>query len=100
MFFYILGWCRPNFMVLNDKMAVGHQKKDRNPYCICLVLNVPKHPHHQNILQGGKYGCPSFFLNIKTSTGLQVTTKDVNGHFGQRFGHCKESSCTCETLGS
>jgi hypothetical protein len=56
-------------MVLDDKMAVGHQKKDRNTNCICLVLNVPKHTHHQNILQGGKYGCPLFFLkhrNLET----------------------------------
>jgi hypothetical protein len=24
-------------------MAAGHKKKDRNPDCICLVMNIPKH---------------------------------------------------------
>jgi hypothetical protein len=64
-------------MVLDDKIAVGHQKKDSNPYCICRVMNVPKHPHHQNFLQGGKYGCSLIFSNIKNPKGLQVTAKDV-----------------------
>jgi hypothetical protein len=39
------------------------------------------------------------FSNIKTSACLQVSTKDVEVYFGQRFGLCKESSCDCESLG-
>jgi hypothetical protein len=46
-----------------------------------------------------KYEFPFNFQNIKASKDFQVSIKDVKVHSGQRFDICKESSCTCESLG-
>jgi hypothetical protein len=78
MFFYILGCCRHKLIVLGGKLKVVLQKKDRNPYCICLVLNVPKHSTSPKRSPGGKIWVPiDIFFNIKASKGPQVSTKDV-----------------------
>jgi hypothetical protein len=88
-----------NFIALGGKLAAGHKKKDRNPHCIFLVMNVPNITHHKKILQGGNIGKYCFFLNKKASKGPPVSTQDVKVHFRQRFDLCKEISCFCESLG-
>jgi hypothetical protein len=39
------------------------------------------------------------FSYKKASMGPQVSTEGLKVHFGQRFGLCKENSCTHENLG-
>jgi hypothetical protein len=63
------------------KLAVGHQKKDRNE----SILHLSGHefsktlPITKAFLQGGKYGY---------TKGVQVLIKDFRVHFGQRFDLC------------
>jgi hypothetical protein len=60
-------------------LAAGHQKKDRNPYCIFLVMNVPKHyPSQKHSLERKIWVPIDFFSNKKASKGLQASTEDVN----------------------
>jgi hypothetical protein len=63
--FYILGCCRLNFIVLDGILSAGHQKKDRNHYCICLVMNVPKHYPSQKHSPERKIWVPVNFLQTK-----------------------------------
>jgi hypothetical protein len=46
-------------------MAAGHKKKDRNPDCICLVMNVPKHYPSQNHSPGSKRWVPNDLFQTK-----------------------------------
>jgi hypothetical protein len=71
-------------------MAVGHQKKDKNPYCICLVMTVPKHSNHLNLLQRGKCGCPLIFSNIKASKCFQVSIKILKSTLDRGLAFAKK----------
>ncbi len=46
-------------------MAAGHNKKDRNPDCICLIMNVPKHNPSKTHFPGSKRWVPNDLFQIK-----------------------------------
>jgi hypothetical protein len=96
-FFCISGCCRLNFIILGGKLAAGHKKKYRNPYCICLIINDPKHyPSQKHSPRREIWVLIDFFIIRKF---LKVSTKGVIVHLGQRVGFCQKHSCTCEFLG-
>jgi hypothetical protein len=76
-------------------MTVGHQKKDRNPYCI-FCLECPKALYISKTSSWEqKIGNKLFFSNKKVSKGPQLSSEDVQMfkvHFEQRFGLWKETS--------
>jgi hypothetical protein len=57
--------CRLNFIVLDGKLAARHQKKDMNPHCICLIMNVPKHYPSQKHSRGRKIWVPIGFIQTR-----------------------------------
>jgi hypothetical protein len=64
-FFCISGYCRLNFIILGGKLAAGHKKKYRNPYCICLIINDPKHYPSQKHSPRREIWVPIDFFTIR-----------------------------------
>jgi hypothetical protein len=63
-------------------------------------MNVPTHDTSPKHFLGRKKWVPCDFFDIKkASKGPQVSTEDLQVHFEQRCGLCKENSCTHEYLG-
>jgi hypothetical protein len=46
-------------------MAAGHNKKARNPDCICLVMNAPKHYPSKKHFPGSKRWVPNDLFQTK-----------------------------------
>jgi hypothetical protein len=83
-FVFYMYWDVVDFLV--GKLTVGHQMKVRNPFAICLVMDVPKHSPPSKIWVPSDY-----FLNKKTAKSPQVSTEGVKVHFEQSCGLCKEN---------
>jgi hypothetical protein len=46
-------------------MAAGHNKKDKIPDCICLIMNVSKHYPSKNHFPGSKRWVPNDLFQTK-----------------------------------
>jgi hypothetical protein len=65
LFSYILRYCRLNFIILDGKLAAGHQKQDINPNSICLVMNVTKHHINKTFSREEDMAAHCFFFQTK-----------------------------------
>ncbi len=84
---------------IDNKMAAGHQQKDRNPYWICLIMNVPKHYPSQKRSPGREIWVPIDFLKQESFHRPSAVNWRCLSPLWAKVWPLQRQTCTCESLG-